>query len=483
MGKSLYRSYRSTSFDEIIGQDHITTTLKNSLKNDAVSHAYLLSGPKGVGKTSIARILAYAVNNLPYDPETTNLDIIEIDAASNRRIDEIREIRERVHIAPTGGRYKVYIIDEVHMLTREAFNALLKTLEEPPPHAIFILATTEAHKVPETIISRCIRFTFKPIAAEIIAKHLATISAKEKINISPEALMLIAEHSKGSFRDGISLLEQVKHFSETIGIGEVNIMLGLAPEKILEEIINAVSSGNIQNLQTCLNNAYEMGADESRLASQLGTRFRHMLINNEATSLSISSILGVQGDLLNVSGSPKPRTALELCLYNVALKRGDTISVTEASVSQSSIETKELSIPKTLHTKNKTGKKPNDPQEIKPAENLPTPKNSQRSELWPQLLAILKKKNTTLYGIARMAHVSESNDSVHLRFNFAFHHKQVTDSKNHALFSELLNKLNGRPVTLKIDLTNGEKLVANSTSKAHLQNVSNIFGSHEVLES
>ena len=143
MGKSLYRSYRSKTFDEIIGQDHITTVLKNSLKSDSINHAYLLSGPRGVGKTSTARILAYAVNNLEYKGEATHLDIIEIDAASNRRIDEIREIRDRVNIAPVEGKYKVYIIDEVHMLTKEAFNALLKTLEEPPAHVIFILATTE----------------------------------------------------------------------------------------------------------------------------------------------------------------------------------------------------------------------------------------------------------------------------------------------------------------------------------------------------
>src|SRR5688572_10703249 len=161
MGQALYRKYRSKSLGEIVGQEHITDTLAQALKSGRISHACLFSGPRGVGKTSIARILAHEINGLPYTDDAAHLDIIEIDAASNRRIDEIRELRDKVYIAPTSGKYKVYIIDEVHMLTREAFNALLKTLEEPPAHAVFILATTEAHKLPETIVSRTQHYTFK----------------------------------------------------------------------------------------------------------------------------------------------------------------------------------------------------------------------------------------------------------------------------------------------------------------------------------
>ena len=157
MGKALYRKYRPKSLSEVVGQKHITDTLANAIKSGRISHAYLLTGPRGTGKTSIARILAHEVNGLEYTSDQTELDIIEIDAASNRRIDEIRDLRDKVHILPTSNKYKVYIIDEVHMLTREAFNALLKTLEEPPAHVVFILATTELSKVPDTIVSRSAR--------------------------------------------------------------------------------------------------------------------------------------------------------------------------------------------------------------------------------------------------------------------------------------------------------------------------------------
>src|SRR6185437_5007893 len=184
----LYRKYRPKAFKDAVGQEHITKTLQQALKSGRLSHAYLFTGPRGVGKTSVARILAHEVNRLPYSDESIHLDIIEIDAASNRRIDEIRDLRDRVRIAPTSAKYKVYIIDEVHMLTREAFNALLKTLEEPPAHCIFILATTEAHKLHETIISRTQRHEFKPVNKVQMSEHLSDIAKKEKIEISREAL-------------------------------------------------------------------------------------------------------------------------------------------------------------------------------------------------------------------------------------------------------------------------------------------------------
>src|ERR1700712_4212867 len=176
MGQALYRKYRSKSLDEVVGQEHITQTLKQALKSGRISHAYLFTGPRGVGKTSIARILAHELNGLPYDDEQSHLDIIEIDAASNNGVEDVRDLREKAYIAPTSGKYKVYIIDEVHMLSKAAFNALLKILEEPPAHVVFILATTEVHKIPETIISRTQRYIFKPVEHDKVVEHLKYIS-------------------------------------------------------------------------------------------------------------------------------------------------------------------------------------------------------------------------------------------------------------------------------------------------------------------
>ena len=241
---ALYRKYRGLSFDDIVGQDHITGVLKSSIKNNRISHAYLFTGPRGVGKTSVARILAHEINGLDYKHEENHIDIIEIDAASNRRIDEIRDLREKSHISPISAKYKVYIIDEVHMLTKEAFNALLKTLEEPPAHVVFILATTEAHKLPQTIISRTQRHTFKPCDIDTGSKHLRHIAELEGIDITDEALRLIAKHGDGSFRDAIGLLDQVSSGKGPVQADDVRATLGLIDESEVSELLEAALSGN-----------------------------------------------------------------------------------------------------------------------------------------------------------------------------------------------------------------------------------------------
>ncbi|MCH8287198.1 DNA polymerase III subunit gamma/tau, partial [candidate division KSB1 bacterium] len=239
----LARKWRPLTFEDVVNQDHVKNTLSNAISQGRIAHSYIFAGPRGVGKTTIARIFARAVNceNGPTPTpcnkctpcveiiEDRSMDVMEIDGASNRGIEDIRNIRENVKYSPVHGKYRIYIIDEVHMLTREAFNALLKTLEEPPPHAMFIFATTEIRKVPVTVLSRCQRFDLRRIDAAVLIEHLGRIAGKEGASVSPEALALIARAAEGSVRDALSLLDQAISFAtDEVGEDQVRDLLGLA---------------------------------------------------------------------------------------------------------------------------------------------------------------------------------------------------------------------------------------------------------------
>jgi DNA polymerase-3 subunit gamma/tau len=290
--KALYRTYRPKDFDEVAGQEHITKTFKNALSKNKLSHAYLFSGPRGTGKTSIAKIIAKAVNceNAPVknpcnecaickgiDNNTIN-DVIEIDAASNNGVDEIREIRDKVKYLPGVGKYKVYIIDEVHMLSTGAFNALLKTLEEPPRHAIFILATTEPHKVPSTIHSRCQRFDFRGIQKKEMLKRLNLIIEQESIDIEEDAKVLITESAAGGMRDAISLLDQVMAFSEgAITKEDVHTIRGSVSEENILNIVKAVQKEDAVKTLHILNRLIEEGKESNRIIDDLIVFYRDLL--------------------------------------------------------------------------------------------------------------------------------------------------------------------------------------------------------------
>jgi DNA polymerase-3 subunit gamma/tau len=309
MGKALYRKYRSRKLSEIVGQEHVTTLLENALKLDRVAHAYLFTGPKGVGKTSIARILAHEINELPYSDDSNHLDIIEIDAASNNGVDDIRDLRERVNLAPTSAKKKIYIIDEVHMLSKPAFNALLKTLEEPPEHVVFILATTDIDKLPETIVSRTQRHTFKRASISHIVENLKKISKKEKISIDDEALGLIAEHADGSYRDSVSLLDQLANVSDgkKISSSMIEESLGLAPKKVIIELAEAVARKDFSLTIKILSDLDANGIQASITAKQLT---QHILLHVS----SAPQLLSLIDDLLEVSRSSMPGAALIACL-------------------------------------------------------------------------------------------------------------------------------------------------------------------------
>ncbi len=492
MGKALYREFRPTSFDEVIGQDHITTTLKNSLQSGSVGHAYLLTGPRGVGKTSIARILAYAVNNVPYDKDGSHLDIIEIDAASNRRIDEIRSLREKVHIAPTSGKYKVYIIDEVHMLTREAFNALLKTLEEPPAHVIFILATTEIHKLPDTIVSRCITFTFRPIDQSSVIDHLQHIASSEGFKITQDALALLAIHGEGSFRDSISLLDQVKNPGSEVTVEDIQLALGLASDDRVIAILTAVEQGDAAALALALEQAYLHGATETNISKQVGKAVRDELLN-KTSRFSSEDALQLLSDLLTVAASPKPRAKLELALLEQLFKGHPTHVAAAASTPSAPVPKTKPVVTVTVDPTPTPAPTPKPIVAATKAVATPAPVQQTATvtveasqDLWNDLLKKLRTQNNTLYGIARMAQAEHRDGKLFVTFKFPFHYKQVTQVKNKSIIMTLLDSLGHGDVELVADLKTDadvKKAEAAKPAEDPLSSINNIFGDGEVLES
>ncbi len=296
MAVSLYRKYRPARFEDIIGQDHVARTLVNAIKLDRVSHAYLFTGPRGTGKTSTAKILAMALNCEAGEGRPTAtpdgtcpnclairrgsaLDVIEMDAASNRGIDDIRDLRDKVHFAPVEGRVKVYIIDEVHMLTPEAFNALLKTLEEPPAHAVFVLATTEPHKVPATILSRCQRFDFRrPSVGEVVGV-LAGVAAQEDIEVAETSLMVIARAAGGSFRDAVGILDQLATYTGgKISLEETLDILGIVRHDLLFEIVDLVHEEDTQGALLFVERLSQAGTDYTQFVKDLLTHLRDLYV-------------------------------------------------------------------------------------------------------------------------------------------------------------------------------------------------------------
>lgn len=268
MFQALYRKYRPQTFTDIVGQNHIVSVLKNAIDKDQISHAYLFYGSRGTGKTSIAKIFANEVNgNEEYQKE--NVDIIEIDAASNNGVDEVRDIKEAIKFLPTEGKYKVYIIDEVHMLTTAAFNALLKTLEEPPAHVIFILATTEIHKIPATILSRCQRFEFKNLSQEQLIDRLKYISEKEGIVIEDAAIEKIATLAKGGLRDAISILDQVSNYSEKITLDHILEVTSSISEDDILEFYRSLLQGDVTKSLLTYNNFVSQAKDTKLLLNDL----------------------------------------------------------------------------------------------------------------------------------------------------------------------------------------------------------------------
>ena len=368
---ALYRRWRPQDFDTLVGQQAVKTALSNALASGRIAHAYLFAGPRSTGKTSTARILAKALNcdkgptahpcgecvNCERITAGTSMDVFEIDAASNRGIEEIKTLREQLAFAPVNGRYKVYIIDEVHMLTTEAFNALLKTLEEPPAHVIFILATTDPHKIPATIHSRCQRFDFRRVTVEEITDHLAMIAERSGINADREALRLIAIQSEGGMRDALSLLDQCGVMGEQVTATTVREVLGIVGRETLRELVQAIGKQDLSATLEKLNFLLEQGKDVRQVLSELAEYLRALLLYKAAPSyqevyltdtaeaLAESAPLFTNDRLLaaeerlhaglgELRWTVRPRITGELCLFDLCRQEGSTLAALTARVEQ-----------------------------------------------------------------------------------------------------------------------------------------------------
>ena len=368
---ALYRQWRPQDFDALVGQKAVKTTLKNALASGKIAHAYLFSGPRGTGKTSMARILAKALNceqgptaepcgqcsNCQRIVQGTSLDVIEIDAASNTSVDNIRDLREQVAFTPAESRYKVYIIDEVHMLSTGAFNALLKTLEEPPAHAVFIQATTDPQKVPATIQSRCQRFEFRRVTVDEIAEHLAMVAAGSGIEADADALRLIAIQAEGGMRDALSLLDQCGVMAKRVTVATVREVLGIVGREALHELTGAIGRRQLPQALATLNLLLEQGKDVKQVLTELIEYLRALVLylavpdyeeiyltDTKEALAELAPLFGrdrllaaeerLHSAIQELRGSMRPRITAELCLLDLCRVEGSTLAALSARIEQ-----------------------------------------------------------------------------------------------------------------------------------------------------
>ena len=415
MSQALYRKYRSRSLDEVLGQDHVTSILRRALEQGKIAHAYLLTGPRGVGKTSVARILAHEINHLPYDDDSSNLDIIEIDAASNNGVDDIRALREKAQVAPVSAPKKVYIIDEVHMLSKSAFNALLKTLEEPPEHVVFILATTDADKLPATILSRVQQFFFRPIPTEIMTRQLMNIAKKEGFAIEEDAARLIAERSRGGFRDGISTLDQLSILAtsdQPLTANMVTEYLGLSDATMLGNLLDSYPSDDNEKVLNIFQELENSGANSVIVSHQLLSIARNRLRKNP-------NLIGLVQQLIEVDRHPHPDLKL-LTIF--------------------------------MNSNSQQAEKPAEPAK-KPVAN-PKKTDAPLELNWEKVIERAKGKSLGLASLLQKSQWSFDGEKLTIYAGSAFYKKKLDDAKNKPLISEIISE--ETEMDLEIDII-GEK--------------------------
>ena len=456
MSQALYRKYRSRSLDEVLGQDHVTSILRRALEQGKIAHAYLLTGPRGVGKTSVARILAHEINHLPYDDDSSNLDIIEIDAASNNGVDDIRALREKTQVAPVSAPKKVYIIDEVHMLSKSAFNALLKTLEEPPEHVVFILATTDADRLPATILSRVQQFFFRPIPTEIMTRQLMNIAKKEGFAIEEDAARLIAERSRGGFRDGISMLDQLSILAtsdQPLTANMVTEYLGLSDATMLGNLLDSYPSDDNEKVLNIFQELENSGANSVIVSHQLLSIARNRLRKNP-------NLVGLVQQLIEVDRHPHPDLKLLTIFMNsnsqptekpVATKKDTTQAAPQKPAKKPTpIKTAEPAKPTEKPIKKE--EKPVEPAK-KPAEK-PKKTDAPLELNWEKVIERAKEKSLGLASLLQKSQWSFDGEKLTIYAGSAFYKKKLDDAKNKPLISEIISEETA--MDLEIDII-GEK--------------------------
>lgn len=533
MNSTLYRKYRPATFGEVIGQKHVIQTLQNAVKSGRIGQAYLFAGPRGTGKTSIARILAKTVNCpalkggepcLKCDPcknilDGRALDIIEIDAASHTGVDNIRELKETVNLPPSFLKYKVYIIDEVHMLSGGAWNALLKTLEEPPAHVIFILATTEVHKIPETILSRVQRFDFTRLTVEEIISRLEELAKLEKVKVDREALEIIAVHSEGGMRNAESLLGQIIALEDKrITTKEVEFLIGTISEKELSDFVGLIIENNLAAAFSKIGELREAGIDFKNFGKSLLNYLRQMLvlkinpdlgqklsyeltkerlakINSQISNAEISEILdlidALQENIEKFRNSPIPQLFLEVSLaktagrHRMSTEKDPAHLETEFPSPEKAAAPPKASIPKvepSEEKKNDISEKKQESAAIKPKN-----KNSGNSgedfnlvfSRWPDIIESLKSYNHSLSSVLKMSTpMLIDGKYLILRTKYSFYNDKITDTQNRLTIENAIDKITGVALRLKAvtEKDFADQFPGFKEKKSVLQEAVDIFG-------
>ena len=540
--KAIYRKFRPNTFDDVLGQEHITTILKNQIKNDSIAHAYLFSGTRGTGKTSTARIFARAINCLSEDPpcnscekckgilEETVMDIVEIDAASNNSVDDVRDLREKSKYPPSNCKYKVYIIDEIHMLSKGAFNALLKVLEEPPAHLVFILATTEPDRLPATILSRCQRYDFKRVSVDNIVKNMKDIAAKIPIEIEDSALDLIARNSDGAMRDALSILDQCVSFSEEkISYDYVVSILGIVNNDLMFHIVDDIISGQTADLLNRVQSIIQDGVDIKQFLKDMILHFRNLMVMKTSESVEYSidgteefiETLKIQSQTIELEKIityinilseaenkckwiTQARIIVEVALIKMIKLPSNTsidsliekIDSLESQIKSGKIEIS--SSVKQSQAKNETrSQEARGPAKTKESKTVKTDASTSKITLenenvnfelvkseWLNILNVIKKKKIALHALMIEGKVTSFKNSIltiSFKEGFGFHRDALDKESNKESIEDIIASTLNTKIQLKLEMESAPIVDLEQEKRDLVQDVIDVFG-EELVE-